>query len=352
MLVTLTASADSNRVQTALQGLGLWTTALSDRSGRTTAFWIQPCSSAVPVERIRAVDGVADVSCQRSPHPLLDACAGRRTAVAGVSFGGGAAPVLMTGPCSVESEEQIHLAARAAADAGARLLRGGAFKPRTSPYAFAGHGRPALGWLREAADAAGLGVVTEVMSEREVDAVAGAADLLQIGSRNMQNFALLHAVGSAHKPVLLKRGMAATIDEWLLAAEHLLASGATTVLLCERGIVGFDPSTRNLLDIGAVALLSQVHGLPVVVDPSHASGRRDLVLALSHAALAAGAAGLLVESHPDPRCARSDGPQALTPDALAKLGDIVARFAAVATADPPRMHPPPSAPEAIHTGLS
>lgn len=352
MLVTLTNSADSRRVQAILQGLGLWTTALTDRSGRATAIWIQPCSSAVPIERIAGVEGVAEVSYPKSPHPLLDESAGRCPMIAGIPFGEGAAPVLMTGPCSVESEEQIHLAARAAADAGARFLRGGAFKPRSSPYSFAGHGRPALGWLREAADGTGLAVVTEVMSELDVDAVASSADLLQIGSRNMQNFALLHAVGRTHKPVLLKRGMAATIDEWLLAAEHVLAAGAATVLLCERGIVGFDPSTRNLLDIGAVALLSQVHRLPVIVDPSHASGRRDLVLALSRAALAAGAAGLLVESHPDPRCARSDGPQALTSDALAALGHIVRQFTPPSPQiEPPRPHVS-HAPDAVHTGLS
>jgi 3-deoxy-7-phosphoheptulonate synthase len=165
--------------------------------------------------------------------------------------------------------------------------------------------------------------VTEVMSEHEVDAVAAVADMIQLGSRNMQNFALLRAVGGANKPVLLKRGMAATVDEWLMAAEHLLAAGASGVTLCERGIVGFDRSTRNLLDLGAVALVSHVHRLPVIVDPSHAAGRRDLILALSRAALAAGAAGLLVEAHPEPEQACSDGPQALDARELAELGAIM-----------------------------
>jgi 3-deoxy-7-phosphoheptulonate synthase len=199
------------------------------------------------------------------------------------------------------------------------LLRGGAFKPRTSPYSFAGHGEVALDWMRLAADAHGLGVVTEVMSEHDVEAVAGVADLMQLGSRNMQNFALLRAVGRANKPVLLKRGMAATIDDWLLAGEHLLSSGAAGVIFCERGIHGFDPSTRNLLDLGAVAVLACSLGLPVVVDPSHAAGRRDLVPPLSRAALAAGAHGLLVEMHPHAERARSDGPQALDAAALQRL---------------------------------
>jgi 3-deoxy-7-phosphoheptulonate synthase len=167
-------------------------------------------------------------------------------------------------------------------------------------------------------------VVTEVLSEHDVGAVAEAADLLQVGSRNMQNFALLRQVGETHKPVLLKRGMAATIDEWLLAGEHLLAAGAAGVIFCERGVQGFDPSTRNLLDLGAVALLSHTYHLPVMVDPSHAAGRRDLVPVLARAALAAGAHGLLVEFHPEPENALSDGPQALDPAGLAALTEVLA----------------------------
>jgi 3-deoxy-7-phosphoheptulonate synthase len=180
-------------------------------------------------------------------------------------------------------------------------------------------GIDALRWLRAAADKNGLLVVTEVMSELDVPVVAEHADILQLGSRNMQNFALLKAVGRAQRPVLLKRSMSATVDEWLHAGEYLLAHGAAGVLFCERGIRGFDQSTRNLLDLGAVALLAHVHGLPVIVDPSHACGRRDLVVPLAQAALAAGAAGLLIEVHDEPAKARSDGAQALSPDALDAL---------------------------------
>jgi 3-deoxy-7-phosphoheptulonate synthase len=228
--------------------------------------------------------------------------------------------VLISGPCSVETPEQIAECARLVRRAGGLLLRGGAFKPRSSPYSFSGHGADALRWLREAAKSEGLAVVTEVLGERDVDIVAEQADLLQIGSRNMQAFALLRAVGRARKPVLLKRGMAATVEEWLLAAEHLLVAGAPSVVFCERGLRSFDPRTRNLLDLGAVALLANVYRLPTLVDPSHAAGRRDLIEPLSRAAMAAGAHGLMIECHPDAAHAKSDGPQALDPDALARVG--------------------------------
>src|SRR5690606_8639796 len=190
-----------------------------------------------------------------------------------------------------------------------RVLRGGAYKPRTSPYAFQGAGAPGLEWLREAADREGLLVVTEVLSEADAPAVAALADLVQVGARNMQNFALLRAVGATGALALLKRGPGATLEEWLLAAEHLLVAGARGVVFCERGVRGFDPSTRHALDVSGVALLA-AQGQPVVADPSHAAGRRDLVAPLARAALGAGAHGLLVEVHPDPSAARSDGPQA------------------------------------------
>jgi len=324
MLVTLTKAANSSQVQSQLQGLGLWTRKLESQAGHPPALIVAPCSAEVAIEHIIELDGVADVCRSPSAHPLLDAARAQAVQVASTSIGGSAPAVLMAGPCSVESPEQIFEAAKSAAAAGATMLRGGAFKPRTSPYSFSGHGRPALGWMREAADATGLAVVTEVMSEHDVDTVAAVADMLQVGSRNMQSFALLRAVGAAAKPVLLKRGMAATVQEWLLSAEHLLAAGARGVVLCERGIVGFDSSTRNLLDLGAVALVRTVHQLPVVVDPSHAAGRRDLVLALSRAALAVGASGLLVEAHPSPSAARSDGPQALEQTQLQQLGEMIA----------------------------
>ncbi|MEO6954067.1 MAG: 3-deoxy-7-phosphoheptulonate synthase, partial [Polyangia bacterium] len=198
-------------------------------------------------------------------------------------------------------------------------LRGSAYKPRTSPYAFQGHGPPALAWLRAAADHHGLGVVTEVMTAEDAGRVAEVADLVQVGSRNMQNFSLLKAVGRQKRPVLLKRGMAASVEDWMLAAEYCLSEGATGVVFCERGVRGFDPSMRNLLDLGAVALLVHALGQPVIVDPSHAAGRRDLIPALGRAGLAAGAHGLMVETHHDPANALSDGPQALPPEELAAL---------------------------------
>ncbi len=311
MLVTLKKQADPKTVQSALQEMGLWTTPLVSRDEAVTALVVAKNSRLVEVSDIERVPGVSSVSAEPSGHPRLDERAGHSVHINSTVLGGGAAPVLMAGPCSAESEAQVHSAAEMVAAAGGKLLRAGAFKPRTSPYSFAGFGRPALGWIRDAADANGLGVVTEVMSESEVEAVGEIADLVQIGSRNMQNFALLHRVGALGRPVLLKRGMAASVHEWLMAGEHLLAAGAADVVFCERGIASFDSSTRNLLDLGAVALMKHVHNLTVIVDPSHAVGRRDLIPVLAKAALAAGADGLIVEVHPQPSQAKSDGPQAL-----------------------------------------
>jgi 3-deoxy-7-phosphoheptulonate synthase len=311
--------ADLSAVRSHLQGLGLWTQVLNGRAG--AALHVASCSQRVDPAAVLAIDGVADVLTAPTEHPLVDALAGLSVDVAGRSVGGGAAPVLMAGPCSVESQGQIDQAAAQAAAAGATILRGGAFKPRSSPYSFAGCGSEALGWLRRAADAHHLAVVTEVLSEHDVTEVAQTADLIQIGSRNMQNFALLRQVGALGKPVLLKRGMAATLNEWLLAAEHTLAGGASGVIFCERGIQCFDPNTRNLLDLGAVAMLHHSYGLPVIVDPSHAVGRRDLIPPLARAALACGADGLLLETHPDPAHALSDGAQALDGRALSDLGE-------------------------------
>lgn len=232
---------------------------------------------------------------------------------------GGLEPVFIAGPCAVEGEAQIVEAARAARAGGAQLLRGGVFKPRTSPYSFQGFGLPGLELLARAGAKAGLPVVTEVMEPALVPAVAAVADVLQVGSRNMQNFPLLRAVGRAGRPVLLKRGFAATIEEWLLAAEYILAEGNPNVLLCERGVRSFDPSTRNLLDLSCVPLLRQLTHLPVLVDPSHATGRRDLVVPMGVAAVAAGAHGVMVEMHPHPERSISDAEQAIDPRALLEL---------------------------------
>ncbi|MFI6509018.1 3-deoxy-7-phosphoheptulonate synthase [Streptosporangium sp. NPDC050855] len=230
--------------------------------------------------------------------------------VAGVPIGPGTM-TLIAGPCAVETPEQTLQAARLALAAGAVLLRGGAFKPRTSPYSFQGLGERGLRILADVREETGLPVVTEVLSAGDVELVAGYADMLQIGTRNMQNFPLLQAVGEAGRPVLLKRGMNATVEEWLMAAEYIAQRGTLDIVLCERGIRTFETSTRNTLDISAVPVAQGLSHLPVVVDPSHSAGRRDLVVPLSRAAVAAGADGVIVDLHPRPETSLCDGPQAL-----------------------------------------
>ena len=245
----------------------------------------------------------------------------------GAAVGDGAVHAI-AGPCSVEGRDMLLETAEAVKAAGAVALRGGAFKPRTSPYAFRGLGAEALYLLAAVREATGLPVVTEVLDTRHVALVAEKADCLQVGARNMQNFALLTEVGESGKPVLLKRGMSATLEDLLLAAEYVLARGNGQVMLCERGIRTFERALRNTLDIGAVPYLKRETHLPVLVDPSHAAGRRDLVPALALAAVAAGADGLLIEVHPDPDHARSDGDQSLTLDAFGELMDRIRDVAA------------------------
>src|SRR5215213_6810943 len=240
------------------------------------------------------------------------------TIAPGVSFGGPEVPII-AGPCSVESEQQILTAARAVRAAGASALRGGAFKPRSSPYSFQGLGRKGLELLALAKRETGLAIVTEAMDEEGAHLVAEHADCIQIGARNMQNYSLLKTVGRLGKPVLLKRGMAATIADLLLSAEYLLAEGNTQVILCERGIRSFDPATRNLFDLTAIPLVQKLSHLPMVADPSHGTGLRDKVIPMGRAAIAAGADGLLVEMHPNPDKAMSDGGQSLFPEQFARL---------------------------------
>ncbi|HZP97399.1 MAG TPA: 3-deoxy-7-phosphoheptulonate synthase [Candidatus Limnocylindria bacterium] len=251
---------------------------------------------------------------------------GRIVLANGASLGGGTLTV-MAGPCAVESEAQLRATAEAVAAAGVRILRGGAYKPRTSPYSFQGLGLAGLRTLRQVADELDMAIVTEVVAPEDVAAVAEDADVLQIGARNMANYALLRAVGAARRPVLLKRGLGSTVDELLQAAEYVLAQGNPQVALCERGIRTFEHSTRFTLDIGAVPVLKKLTWLPVVVDPSHAAGSRDLVPALARAGVAAGADGLLIEVHADPRRAMSDGPQSLDPAMFAALMRDLARIA-------------------------
>lgn len=246
--------------------------------------------------------------------------------VNGVAIGGQRV-VVIAGPCAVESREQILEVARAVKEAGATLLRGGAFKPRTSPYSFQGLGLEGLKLLAEAREQTGLPVVTEVMAPEQVPLVAEYADVLQVGARNMQNFALLEAVGRARKPVLLKRGLMSTVEELLLSAEYILIQGNKQVILCERGIRTFETYTRNTLDINAVPLLKRLTHLPVIVDPSHGTGKWELVPAVSRAAVAAGADGLIIEVHPRPQEALSDGAQSLRPDRFAALMEELRRVA-------------------------
>ncbi|MDQ7051850.1 MAG: 3-deoxy-7-phosphoheptulonate synthase [candidate division KSB1 bacterium] len=232
---------------------------------------------------------------------------------------GGDEVVVMAGPCSVESEEQIDTIAAAVKRAGAKVLRGGAFKPRTSPYSFQGLGEKGLRMLREAADRYGLLVVSEVMDKNKVPLVMEYADILQVGARNMQNYDLLKALGRVRKPVLLKRGMAATIEETLLSAEYIMAGGNYEVILCERGIRTFENYTRNTMDISAIPVFQKLSHLPVIADPSHGTGIRDKVAPMARAAVAAGAHGLIIEVHHDPENALSDGPQSLYPAQFEKL---------------------------------
>ena len=232
---------------------------------------------------------------------------------------GGGVPVVIAGPCSVESREQLLAAAEGVKAAGATLLRGGAYKPRTSPYDFQGLGLEALLILRDVSERTGLPVVSEVMSTEDAEVVSDHVDMLQVGARNMQNFALLRRLGKLQRPVLLKRSPAATVKEWLLAAEYILAGGNDQVVLCERGIRSYDPELRNTFDIAGMVLAKTMTHLPVIADPSHATGRRDLVPALSRAALAGGADGLIVEVHPHPERALSDGAQSLDIEGFAAM---------------------------------
>jgi 3-deoxy-7-phosphoheptulonate synthase len=242
--------------------------------------------------------------------------------VRGTSIGGGSLTV-MAGPCSVESREQMLQTADAVAEAGATVLRGGAFKPRTSPYSFQGLGMEGVAFLVDARERTGLPIVTEVMEPGQVGPVAEYADIIQIGARNMQNFALLTAAGKATRPVMLKRGIAATVEEWLMAAEYIVSSGNPDVILCERGIRTFEKYTRNTLDLAAVPLIHRLSHLPVIVDPSHATGKRWLVRSMALAGVAAGADGIMVEVHPEPDQALSDGEQSLTFEQFAEMAPVL-----------------------------
>jgi 3-deoxy-7-phosphoheptulonate synthase len=273
---------------------------------------------------IEVLDGVREVVRITQPYKLASRAFRPEGTIVNLGNGvkvGGTEVVVGAGPCAVESAAQIDSVAETVARLGAKLLRGGAFKPRSSPYSFQGLGEAGLKLMREAADRNGLLVVTEVMDPSQVALVLGYADLMQVGARNMQNYHLLRALGEIRKPVLLKRGMSATIEELLLSAEYILSGGNYDVILCERGIRTFETATRNTLDIAAIPVIKKLSHLPIFADPSHGTGRRDKVAPMARAAVAAGADGLLIEVHPDPEHALSDGAQSLFPEQFAKLMD-------------------------------
>ena len=278
-------------------------------------------AGAVDPGVIQFLDGVHEVLRITEPYKL----AGRTfkpedsvVALGDVRIGGDEV-IVMAGPCSAENEEQVDASAAAVKDAGAKVLRGGAFKPRSSPYSFQGHGEAGLKMLRAAADAHDLKLVSEVMDISQIDLVARYCDMFQVGARNMQNFTLLRELGHQRQPVLLKRGLSATIEEWLMSAEYILSGGNTDVVLCERGIRTFETATRNTFDISSIPVVQQLSHLPVIADPSHGAGRRDLVTPMARAAVAAGCDGLLIEVHHDPDRALSDGAQSMYPVQFERL---------------------------------
>ena len=330
MVIVMTCGATSRDVDAVVRVVRVsGGEALVSRGGGRTVVGVVGVLDAAVVEGLRTVPGVGEVVAVGAAYPLVsrEHCAGRSVVdVAGVGIGPGTMTVI-GGPCAVETPEQTLAAARMAQRAGATLLRGGAYKPRTSPYAFQGLGERGLRILAEVRGETGLPVVTEVVGAGDVEVVAQYADMLQVGARNMQNFALLQAVGAVGLPVLLKRGLTATIEEWLMAAEYVAASGNLDIVLCERGIRTYENATRNTLDISAVPVVQALSHLPVIVDPSHSGGRRELVLPLARAAVVAGADGIIVDVHPDPAHALCDGPQALVEEDLPLLSDAVTELA-------------------------
>ncbi len=270
---------------------------------------------------VKIIDGVAEVYRITEPYKLASRSFQKENTVItikGIPIGGNEV-MMMAGPCSIESEEQIFTLAEIVAKSGAKILRGGAFKPRTSPYAFQGMGEEGLKLIRMAADAHNLLVITEVMENAQIDLIGKYTDIFQIGARNMQNFSLLKELGKTNIPIMLKRGLSATIEEWLMSAEYILSNGNKQIMLCERGIRTFETATRNTFDLSAIPVLQKKSHLPVVADPSHATGLRDKVLPMARAAVAAGADALMVEVHHEPEKALSDGPQALLPEQFFEL---------------------------------
>lgn len=331
MIIAMTAEATREEIQSVIDKIGeSGMSALNLPGGDRTVIGV---ASSIPSDlrepltelmlSLPGVDHVAQVSRAYKLASREFHSADTVVDVRGVKIGGNEI-VVMAGPCTIESREQMYASAKAVKEAGAKILRGGAFKPRSSPYAFQGLGCEGLKILKEVGAEFGLVTITEVLDQHDLDDVAAHADILQIGARNMQNFALLIAVGKTNCPVLLKRGPSATIDEWLLSAEYILSQGNDRVILCERGVHPIDRTyTRNTLDLAAIPVIKGISHLPIVVDPSHATGSWRYVSSMSRAAIAAGADGLVVEVHPQPKQALCDGPQSLKPEAFSDLmGDI------------------------------
>jgi 3-deoxy-7-phosphoheptulonate synthase len=322
MLIVMDSAAtadDVRRVVEAVEGLGLRAHAIP--GAQRTAIGVTGNRGSVESASFENLPGVAEVIPVTAAYKLVSREAKREdtvVSVGGVPVGGPRVAVV-AGPCAVESEKQAIDIAREVVKAGATLYRGGAFKPRTSPYSFQGLGEPGLKILKKVREETGLPIVTEVLDTDTAELVAEYADCLQIGTRNMQNFALLKKVGRIRRPVLLKRGMSATIEEFLLSAEYLLSEGNYDVLLCERGVRTFANHTRNTLDLSVIPYVKRISHLPILVDPSHGTGKRVKVLPMSRAAVAAGSDGLLIEVHNHPEVALSDGPQALLPEMFAQL---------------------------------
>lgn len=323
MLIVMHHSATDEQVQAvtnAVEAMGLIAEPIP--GSLRTAIGVLGNQGYVDDTTIRELPGVREVIHVSKPYKLVSRDFHPESSVVeagGVKFGDGQPPVIIAGPCSVESEEQMLAAARLVKQHGAHMLRGGAFKPRTGPHSFQGLGIEGLKYLRQAGDTEGLPVITEVMRIEQLETICRFADVLQVGARNMQNFDLLKEVGKTGHPVLLKRGMSATIEEFLSAAEYILAEGNARVILCERGIRTFERATRNTLDLSIVPLIREMSHLPIVVDPSHATGRRSLVGPMAKAAIVVGAHGVMIEVHPDPDRALCDGAQSLNGDDFSKL---------------------------------
>jgi 3-deoxy-7-phosphoheptulonate synthase len=323
MLIVMHRNATQKQISAvvaAVEKMGLSATSIP--GSERTAVGVLGNKGYVDDTTIRELPGVKEVIHVSKPFKMVSRDFHPRPTivkVGGVEIGEGRTPVAIAGPCAVESETQIFKAAKAVKAAGADMLRGGAFKPRTGPYSFQGLKEEGLKLLSEAGKETGLPIISEVMTSENVELVARYVDVLQVGARNMQNFDLLKEVGRTHKPVLLKRGLSATIEEFLAAAEYILAEGNPHVILCERGIRTFETATRNTLDLSVVPIIQEMSHLPIVVDPSHATGKRSLVPPMAKAALVAGAHGIMVEVHPEPEKALSDGPQSLTLAGFEKL---------------------------------